>query len=134
MALLFFMISSNALAADTPPAVDPALCNALTKYTPDASVAYQPGVDAKGNPVTPADLPGSKSSIQMPTKFQIPITVSLAKALNLNTNTFPASALGPGTEIPIGTFTVEGDKVSFNGQPLTDSQQDNLAVLCMQPN
>ena len=32
-----------------------------------------------------------------------------------------------------GIAKVTGDKVFFNGQPLSDSQQDNLTVLCMKP-
>jgi hypothetical protein len=28
---------------------------------------------------------------------------------------------------------VEGNKVMLDGQPLSDPQQDKLAVLCMQP-
>jgi hypothetical protein len=112
---------------------DPALCRSLVKHTPDASVAYQPGVDVDGNAVAPADLPG-QAQIKMPEKITIPITVSLAKTLNLDLTKYPNNQLGEGTEAVVGTFTVEGDKVSFNGQPLTDDQQDNLSVLCMQPN
>jgi len=113
--------------------LNPELCDALVKHTPAPDVNYQPGVDVDGNPVAPADLPG-QPQIKMPEKFDIPITVSLSKALNLSTSGYPGSVLGEGTETTLGTFTVDGDKVSFNGQPLTDQQQDNLAVLCMRPN
>jgi len=112
--------------------VDPTLCNALVKHTPDADVAYQPGVDVDGNPVAPADLPGSPQ-IKLPSKIQIPLTLNLAKTLNLNTSSYPYNQLGQGTEATLGVLTVEGDKVSFNGQDITDAQQDKLAVLCMQP-
>jgi hypothetical protein len=67
----------------------------------------------------------------LPSKIDIPLTVNLAKVLNLNTNTYPYNQLGSGTEAWIGTLSVEGDKVLFNGKPLSDDQQDNLAVLCM---
>ena len=114
--------------------MDPRVCQALVKHTPSADTAYQPGgVDVNGNSVAPADLPGSPQ-MKLPDKIQIPLTFSLAKVLNLNTSQFPNSVLGPGTEGNLGTLTVEGDNVSFNGQPLTDAQQDNLAVLCMKPN
>lgn len=144
--LAFFFLSSvvcllsSAFAADktapvnAPPTVDPALCRALVKYRPAPDVEYQPGVDVHGNPVAPADLPGGTPPIQIPKKIQIPITISLANALKLSTTHFPASQLGAGTEAWIGTFTVDGDKVFFNDQPLTDDQQDKLAVLCMKPN
>ena len=130
LVILMCPVATLAAATDQP---DPALCNALVKHTPAPDVAYQPGVDVNGNPVAPADLPGSPQ-MQLPQKFDFPLTISLAKALNLNTNQPPWNQLGPGTEATLGTITVEGDKVSFNGQPLSDTQQDNLAVLCMKPN
>lgn len=111
---------------------DPALCRALVKHTPAPDVNYQPGIDLHGKAVAPADLPG-QTQIKMPDKIEIPLTVSLAKVLNLNTSQYPYSQLGQGTEATLGTIAVEGDKVTFNGQPLTDEQEDNLAVLCMKP-
>jgi hypothetical protein len=114
------------------PGVDPALCRALVKHTPDADVAYQSGVDAAGRPIAPADLPG-QPQIKLADKINIPLTLSLVKALNLNTSTYPYNQLGDSTEMPLGTLTIEGDKVFLNGSPLNDTQQDNLAVLCMKP-
>ncbi|MDX2027954.1 MAG: hypothetical protein SFW62_04910 [Alphaproteobacteria bacterium] len=124
------MISQGVHAAESAEPVDPALCRGLVKHVPDADVAYQPGVDVNGKPVAPADLPGS-NTIQLPTTLTIPLTVSLAKVLNLNTSQYPYNQLGPGTEVQLGELTVTGDKVMYNGQPLSAAQQDNLAVLCM---
>jgi hypothetical protein len=115
------------------PTIDPRACEMLTKHTPRADVAAQPGMDANGKAVAPADLAGSPQ-MQLPTKFDIPLTVNLAKQLNLNTSTAPYNTLGEGTEAWLGTISVEGDKATFNGKPLTDQQQDNLAVLCMHKN
>ena len=112
--------------------VDPALCRALVKHTPSADVEYQPGVDVDGKPVAPADLPG-QPAMKLPQKIVIPVTLSLVKTLNLNTTQYPYSQLGPGTEAQLGSIEIEGDKVTYNGQALTDAQQDNLAVLCMKP-
>ncbi len=122
--------SDAATSTTTGPAVDPKLCNALTKHTPSADVAYQSGVDANGKAVAPADVPGSPQ-MKLPDKINIPLTVNLAKTLNLDTSQYPYNTLGTGTEAWLGTLSVEGDKVTFNGQPLSDQQQDNLAVLCM---
>ncbi|MDR3449385.1 MAG: hypothetical protein P4M15_06510, partial [Alphaproteobacteria bacterium] len=130
-ALLFCITAGMAHAADAPKP-DSKLCQALVRHTPDADVAYQPGVDVEGHAVAPADLPG-QPQMKLPAKITILLTINLAKAINLDTSTYPYNQLGAGTEANIGTLTVEGDKVSFNGQPLTDRQQDNLAVLCMQP-
>jgi hypothetical protein len=125
-----FLLAPSAQA--TTSTIDPQLCNALTKHTPDANVAYQPGVDVNGKPVAPADLPGAPQ-IQLPREIKIPLTVNLAKAINLDTSTYPYNQLGQGTEVQLGTFSIEGDRVTFNGQTLSDEQQDNLAVLCMKP-
>ena len=107
--------------------IDQRLCQALVKYTPNADVAYQPSVDVRGKPVTPADLSGS-NTFKLQDGFEIPLTVDLANRLKLPTN-----RLGSNSEIAIGTLTVNGDKVLYNGQPLTDEQQDNLAVMCLHP-
>src|ERR1700744_3702773 len=65
-------------------APDSTLCRALVKHTPDASVNYQPGTDARGKPTPPADVPGAPQ-MEFPKTTVIPLTVSLAKVLNLNT-------------------------------------------------
>lgn len=106
-----------------------ALCQTLVQHVPAPDVAYQPGVDVHGKPVAPADLPGG---FQLQKTFTIPLTVPLAKALGIPATDYPLSQLGTTSEVQIGTLTVDGDTVLYNGQPLTDAQQDNLAVLCMQ--
>lgn len=133
MTLLFlgFMANHNAHAADSAK-IDPALCQGLVQHTPGADVAYQPGVDVHGRSVAPADLGGGAPSL-LPAKINIPLTVSLAKVLNLDPTQYPTNQLGPGTEAQLGTLTVEGNHVTLNGQPLTNAQQDNLAVVCMKP-
>ena len=130
--VLILLVLNTAAARANDNDVDPALCRALTKHTPAPDVAYQPGVDVHGNAVAPADLSG-QPQFKLPDKIEIPLTVSLAKTLNLDTTKYPWSQLGPGTEGQVGKITVEGDKVLLNGQPLNDAQQDNLAVLCMKP-
>jgi hypothetical protein len=132
--LVFVFSVWSVFAYAASPAVDPSLCNALVKHTPDASVAYQPGVDVNGNAVAPADLPG-QPQMKLPDQIKIPLTVNLAQTLNLNTSAYPFNQLGAGTEAVIGTLSVDtaSDKVLFNGQPISDTQQDKLAVLCMQP-
>lgn len=126
--IVFVGLGAVAQAASS--TVDSVLCQALTKHVPDADVTYQPGVDVRGNAVAPADLPGG-SSLQLPSKFTIPLTVNLAKAMNLDVTKYPLNTLGSGTETTLGTLTVEGDQVLFNGKPLSGAQQDNLAVLCL---
>ena len=124
--------SAKAQITEEGAAVDPSLCRALTKHRPDADVAYQSGVDVRGNAVAPADLP-DQPQLQIPHILSVPLTLSLAKTLHLDTSAYPANGFGSGTEIPLGTLTIDGDRVLFNGKILSDSQQDNLAVLCLKP-
>lgn len=119
--------------SSAPGTLNPALCKDLIKHTPDANVTYQPGVDARGNAVAPADIAGA-APIEMPKTYTIPITIGLASALNLNTTQYPYNQLGEGTETQLGVLTVTGDHALFNGKPISDEQQDNLAVLCMKAN
>ena len=131
LGMVLFTNAGQAMAAVSSPVVDPALCQSLVKHTPSADVAYQPGVDVNGRPVAPADLPGSGGQIDIPRRIDSPVTLNVAKMLNLDTTQFPYNNFGTGTEALIGTFSVEGDRVTFNGKPLSDQQQDNLAVICM---
>jgi len=113
------------------PALDPSFCRALTKHTPSADVAYQPNLDVHGKAVAPADLPGN-ATIELPEEITIPLTANLSQFLNLDQSAFPFNTM-QRNDINLGTLTVRGEAVFFNGKPLTDAQQDNLAVLCMKP-
>jgi hypothetical protein len=105
------------------------LCRNQVAYTEPAGVEYKPGVDVHGHYVAPADI-NSSASPQMPKTINIPVTLSLAKVLNLDTTQFPVSQFGAGTEAQVGVFSVEGNNVSFNGKPLSDEQQRNIAAAC----
>jgi hypothetical protein len=111
--------------------VDPRLCQTLTKHVPDADVAYQPGVDVNGHAVTPADLDDGRPSI-LPEEIIIPLSVDLMQHLALDPHSLPARAM-KRNDIPLGTLTITSGQILFNGKPLSDAQQDNLAVLCMKP-
>jgi hypothetical protein len=113
------------------PQLSPAFCRALVKHVPDADVTYRGGVDVHGKPVAPADLPDS-NNFQLQQPITIPLTADLLKILDLPAASFPFNAMGRN-DIYLGTLTVDGDRVLYNGQPLTGEQQDNLAVLCLKP-
>ena len=106
------------------------VCRYLTKHRPAPDVAYQPGVDVNGNAVAPADLSGVP-----PARLPEAITIDLSSKLSqwLPNANFPNNKLGD-SDIEFGTIVLEGDKVTYNGQPLADPAQDELAVLCLQPN
>lgn len=54
-------------------------CSRLIRHTPSADVAYQPGVDASGRAVVPADIPGSGANAipnLLPDVLEFPITIN----------------------------------------------------------
>ena len=124
-------MNSPALASG-PPTLDPAFCHALVKHMPDADVAYQPGIDVHGKAVAPADLPDSPN-FQLQRPITIPLTVDLLTILNITATSFPFNAM-QRNDINLGMLTVAGARVLYNGKPLTNDQQDNLAVLCLKSN
>lgn len=102
--------------------IDPAHCRLLPVHHPAPDVTYKPGVDVHGKPVVPADL--SKGQ-RPPVRFEIPLTLALARQLNLAA---PVTGLPETAEV--GRIVVEGGKVLFNGQPIGRQAEDELAVLC----
>ncbi|MBB6251631.1 hypothetical protein [Nitrospirillum iridis] len=107
-------------------AVDPAACQWAVRHEPAPDVAYQPGVDVNGDPVVPADLEGGPR-LQVPQRIDIPLTARLASTLPQ-----VAGVARPRADAYLGVLTVEGDQVLFNGQPLTDPAEEELAALCRQ--
>ncbi len=106
--------------------VGPGVCDTLVNYVPEPGVEYQPGVDASGNPVVPADV-GERPPLKFPTHFVIPITEYLAARLTNGGQT------GQGTLSPqamLGTVTVDNGHLAFNGQPIGDDVDGELAQLC----
>lgn len=129
-ALTALLLTPPALA-HAAPQIDPRLCQALVKHVPSADVAYQGGLDIHGKKVAPADLPDSPT-IALPAVIAIPLTADLTTILNLPPAKMPFKT-GGDTGVALGSLTLEGDRVLYNGQALTQDQQDNLAVLCLQP-
>lgn len=54
-------------------------CSRLIRHVPAADVAYQPGVDARGRAVAPADMPGSGANALpnlLPDVLEFPLTIN----------------------------------------------------------
>ncbi|MBM3571696.1 MAG: hypothetical protein FJX52_04930 [Alphaproteobacteria bacterium] len=116
-----------AVAQDHPTVkVTDADCRKLVEHQVAADVAYKPGVDVRGRPVAPADLP-SNSQIKLPEEIQIPITIDLRDRLGIPSD---RSLFKP--EAQIGTVTVRGNQVFFNNQPLGAQDQAAVARACAQ--
>ena len=107
--------------------ITPKDCQRLLQHTPSADVAYKPGVDARGNAVTPADLPGS-ARITAPNEITINLTVDLLKEYGVPSG----SPLSPRGEASVGTvaYDIAAGRLTFNGQPLSDPEQQALAAGC----
>lgn len=101
-------------------------CRRLVAHQPSADVVYQPGVDAYGRPVVPADLPG-QVSIKTPDKITINLTIDILERFGIS----GASKLYDA-EAQIGkiTYDINKGKMEFNGQPLTDPEIALLAEAC----
>jgi len=125
--LALFLCAYPACAA--PPAVDSVLCNTSKIHTQNPGATYQPGVDVHGKPVTPADLPNATNMI-LPERMVFPLTIDLAKALNLDTSAYPYNKLGAGTEADLGDLEIYGTNIFFKGRPISDETWNKLAVVC----
>ncbi|OYQ33410.1 hypothetical protein CHU95_13430 [Niveispirillum lacus] len=84
---------------------------------------YKPGVDVHGKPVAPADLPDGYA-IEVPTSIDIAITADIARRFGIATNNLYRG------EAQIGTVTVQGNQVLFNGKPMQSAAEADLIALC----
>jgi len=101
-------------------------CRWLVKHVASADVAYKPGVDVRGRKVAPADLNGG-GSIDVPREIPISLLIPLR---NLPVPVAPT--LLNRAEIYAGTVTVDriSGKVLYNGKPVGDAGQAELAAAC----
>jgi len=100
-------------------------CKRLLRHEPRADVEYKPGVDVRGKPVAPADVPGSPA-IKLLKTINIPIGIDLEKKYGLG-------AGGQYTgEATIGTISVRKGRVYWNNQLLGDAEQARIARACRQ--
>lgn len=121
--LLLVTMSAHAQTREPTIRIDPAACQWVTRHHPSADVEYKPGVDVHGKKVAPADLPGS-GGIDLPEDIHIAITVNTAKRFGI-----PENDLYKG-EAYIGTVTVRGNEVLFNGKPVQPEAETELLALC----
>ena len=105
------------------PALPLQVCTALTGDAGVPSADYQPGVDANGNAVAPADLPSGSPAMPVD-NFPIEISQDLAGKFNIP-KTGPVDA-----KATMGYVTVRNNQAYFNGQPLNADQTAALAQGC----
>lgn len=102
-------------------------CQRLVRHQPSADVAYTPGVDATGNPVTPADLPGAVT-IKTPTEVTFDVSYDLLSNYGVSSDT----ALAPRGEAVVGTvkYDLLSGALTFNGERLDNAEAAVLTELC----
>ncbi|NQV22527.1 MAG: hypothetical protein HQ511_14025 [Rhodospirillales bacterium] len=120
----FALFKGEPAFAQTKYVLSEADCRLLTRHDPAPDVAYQPGVDVHGRTVVPADL-GGAPPIKAPETFTIDIDVFLADRLGI-----PADRKQFVPEANVAVVTVDGDRVYFDGQPLSDLNQQAIAEAC----
>lgn len=100
-------------------------CRHIVTHTPDASVAYTPGVDAYGRPVAPANL-GGGHSVKPPETFSMDINIDLQERFGLPAN--KGQYMG---EIKAGRVEIKKDgRAYYNGQELATGAQNEIARAC----
>lgn len=102
--------------------ISSATCAELAHAKPAVPGAdYQPGIDANGNAVAPADLPSATPS---PAVEDFPIEIDKRFKGQFK--------LPPGTsgKAILGYVTLRGNQAYFNGQPLSAEQNTALAEAC----
>ena len=139
LALAAFLAGPTGIHANEPPSVlvTDDDCRHVVRHVPAKGVAYEAGVDVRGNSVVPADL-SPRPDLALPERY----------AFELEYQPFQDRPLGDagengdqlrGTDKPeldISTFVVgliELDldgHVTFNGQPLHDEDELALIRLC----
>jgi hypothetical protein len=119
--------------------VSAADCRTLVNARPSDDVAYKPGVDVHGKAVAPADLDGGYPAMGQLDEIDIPISVDLAD--RLGRARARGAGIGEPTEVarpllpyegkvPVGTVTVKGNDVLWDGEALLPKDEAALAAAC----
>jgi hypothetical protein len=107
----------------------------IISHKPSNSVEYTPGIDVAGNPVAPADLPGSKQ-FDIGKSVSIDIDLPLRKFAPKNLRQGPGSnkyvrEAIRGSSIHTGTIHIdENNQTWINGQPVHDEALEEIRKYC----
>ncbi len=122
---LFLLAAAPAAAHEKATvAITRADCARLVAHVPDPDMAYQPGVDVYGREVAPADL-GGAPRVELPETVLIDIEVDLLARFGI-----PANEVLFDPDAEVGEVVYKDGRFTFNGQPLQDQAQAELAARC----
>ena len=121
---LLLAVANNtpALAADTILRMTQADCKRLVGHQPAPDVAYQEGVDVRGQAVAPAESEGGVA-LELSDELLIPIELELFERLGSGRTAVEARVL-------IGTIELRDGRAYFNDRPLEDASEAELAAKC----
>ncbi len=105
-------------------AITGADCARLVEHVPDPDMAYRPGVDVYGREVAPADL-GGAPRVELAETVLIDIEVDLLARFGI-----PANEVLFDPDAEVGEVAYRDGRFTFNGQPLQDQAQAELAARC----
>jgi hypothetical protein len=99
-------------------------CRRMVAHRPDPGIDYKPGVDVRGKPVPPADLPGSGLRLEPADEVEFEISFNPLQGGS-------AGRFG-STELFVGTvrFDLKTGQATFNGVPLSGPEQAELSRKC----
>lgn len=114
--------------------IDADACRYAVEHVPAADTDYKADVDVNGNPVVPADL-APRSQLKFPSTIPIPITSKVGRLLSASaptTSTPETTPANPGyrADALIGMVSLSDGRLYFNGQPIGDDADAELAALC----
>ena len=99
-------------------------CARLVKHVPAPDAAYQPGVDVYGNPVAPAELNGG-TRIELPETITLDIEVDIFERFGI-----PIDPTQYDPDAEVGEVVYRNGRFYYNGQPLQDETEAELAARC----
>lgn len=118
------LAAMSTAAAAQPLSITGVDCRALAKHMPRPDVAYQPGVDARGRKVAPADLNDAP-------QIRVPDVIAFDAAADLRRFGVPPTSPLFQPHVGVGRVEVHPDgRVLFNGVPLGDPDVAALEEFC----
>lgn len=101
-------------------------CQYLAQSRMANEADYRPGIDVEGRAVAPADF-AEEPQLKLPETITIEIAPALAHWLPNQSAPYDTLEL---SRINLGTISMTGGVLTFNGQPLGRSHDDELLALC----
>ncbi|WP_169569196.1 hypothetical protein [Sneathiella limimaris] len=127
LVLAALAVSGTANAETLQVEVDKETCQKVQRHLARADVNYKPGVDARGNPVVPADTVGGQ--IKIPDQIIVDLALPL-KDLFAEDNAPNRSLQNADVSIGKLTYDIKTGRLDFNGQELGNPALVKIGEKC----